>query len=554
MMRRPVLVLVALAALAALVALLGLACGKRLEPPGAAREPSTRSVAINAALSSTSALPDIAATEASAPPATSAVALAKASPPNGPTPGSNDDNLPFTPDGTRIASVAWRTWLYTNVGKQRTRYGYLRVGAVVDARGPAIVNDGCQGGWYRVNPRGFACIGLGASAKLDEPVVVASQTRPIRGHGAPYLYALSNETPPLLYFKLPSRAQMKESEGMDVSQRAANFIERARAFGKIGKLFELAEPPEFLAQGQKLDKPYGVKQTLRYVVHGGPASADSGFAIAKTFLWQDRAFGLTSELDVIALDRVKLVDPSEFHGVELLEGETLPVAFVKDRQVPKYGVDSVGNPVGRGAFAYREGVKLVDRKRQKGGLLRTRDGFAPADSLRILPPRDSLPSFATGDRKWIDISIRQQTLVAYSGTRPVYATLISSGRGGMGTVSGNSNVLSAADEKELEDESATVRGTFMIYQKEVSSTMDGDEDRSDSFNLRDVPFVQYFHKGFALHGTYWHDDFGKARSHGCVNLAPLDAAWLFEWTDPSVPADWHGVVNKDRGTVVYIHA
>ena len=100
---------------------------------------------------------------------------------------------------------------------------------------------------------------------------------------------------------------------------------------------------------------------------------------------------------------------------------------------------------------------------------------------------------------------------------------------------------------------ATVRGTFMIYQKDVSSTMDGSEDRSDGYALQDVPFVQYFHKGFALHGTYWHDEFGKIRSHGCVNLAPVDAAWLFEWTDPNVPPGWHGALNKDRGTVVYIH-
>ena len=60
--------------------------------------------------------------------------------------------------------------------------------------------------------------------------------------------------------------------------------------------------------------------------------------------------------------------------------------------------------------------------------------------------------------------------------------------------------------------------------------------------------------GFALHGTHWHDEFGKVRSHGCVNLSPLDAAWLFEWTDPVVPPGWHSVLNKDRGTVVIIHA
>ncbi len=454
--------------------------------------------------------------------------------------GSADDNLPFTPTGTRVASVAWRTWIYTDTGKQRTRYGYLRAGAVVDARGPGIVNDGCDGGWYRVNPRGFVCIGLGASLKLDDPVALASVNRPIRGQSAPYLYALSNETPPLLYFKLPSKAQMNESEGYDVSGRAANFRERMRATGARSPLVSLEGPPDFLAQGQKLDKPYGVKSPLRYLVHAGPASVDSGFAIAKTFLWQERAFGLTTELDVIALDRVKLVEPSEFHGLELLTGEALPVAFVKDRQVPEYGSGPQGMPVGIGSFAFRQGLKLRDGKRRTGGLLETRDGvFAPEASLRILPARDSYPSFATGDRKWLDISIRQQTLVAYVGMRPVYATLVSTGRGGMGD-----------PEKVL----ATVRGTFMIYQKEVSSTMDGDDDRSDSFNLRDVPFVQYFHKGYALHGTYWHDDFGKVRSHGCVNLAPIDAAWLFEWTDPSVPSDWHGAVNKDRGTVVYIHA
>jgi len=526
MTRKPVLFL----------ALLGLGCGKRQEPPGGTVDPSARTTV-------TELRADGTVLGLSAGP-TAAVALSSAGPSatsttNGPAPGSTDDNLPFTPNGTRVASVAWRTWIYTDVGKQRTRYGYLRVGSIVDARGPAIVNDGCEGGWYRVNPRGFVCIGLGASLNVEEPVAVASVNRPIRGKGSPYLYALSNETPPLLYFKLPSKAQMNESEGMDVSQRAANFRERMRAFGKLGKLFELGDAPDFLARGQKLEKPYGVKTTLRYLTHAGPASADSGFAITKTFLWQDRAFGLTTELDVVALDRVKLVEPSELHGVELFEGETLPVAFVKDRSVPKYGSDAAGNPIGHGSYAYREGLKLLDGKRRTGGLLQMRDGtFAPEANLRILPARDSYPSFATGDRKWIDISIRQQTLVAYVGKRPVYATLVSTGRAGMG---------------DPETTLSTVRGTFMIYQKEVSSTMDGDDDRSDSFNLRDVPFVQYFHKGYALHGTYWHDDFGKVRSHGCVNLAADDAAWLFEWTDPTVPADWHGVVNKERGTVVYIH-
>jgi lipoprotein-anchoring transpeptidase ErfK/SrfK len=93
----------------------------------------------------------------------------------------------------------------------------------------------------------------------------------------------------------------------------------------------------------------------------------------------------------------------------------------------------------------------------------------------------------------------------------------------------------------------------MIHDKHVASTMDGSEDKGDSYALLDVPFVQYFHKGYALHGTYWHDEYGRVRSHGCVNLAPADAAWIFEWTDPVVPPHWHHVINRERGTVVSIH-
>ncbi|KYF53088.1 hypothetical protein BE08_00505 [Sorangium cellulosum] len=69
-----------------------------------------------------------------------------------------------------------------------------------------------------------------------------------------------------------------------------------------------------------------------------------------------------------------------------------------------------------------------------------------------------------------------------------------------------------------------------------------------------MPYTQYFHEGYALHGAYWHDEFGKARSHGCINLAPADAAWLFEWTEPAVPPEWHGALNiEGGGTLVYVH-
>lgn len=495
-----------------LLVLAALGCLERGDPPGVEERESVRGVVTASE------------TEEAPRPAGSGTAV----------PGSITDALPFAPTGERGASIAWRTWIYTDVGPNRTRYGYLRAGATFDVRGPAIQNDGCQGGWYRVNPRGFVCLGLGATLDLAHPVVVASAKRAVRGEGLPYLYALSNDTSPLLYFRLPVTREMKESEG-DFSGRTAILKERLKGTSLEG-LLTPEPPPDFLLGGFKLVKPHGVNQPLRFLYHAGSANPESGFAVSRTFEWESRLFGLTTELDLIALDRTKPVIPSRFRGVALAENDGLPVGFARG-PVQRYSATSGGAPLPGSTIGFREPVLLTGKK-LPGGMLEVTDGTYLAESaVRVIPKRTSFPSFATGDRKWVDVSIKEQSLVAYVGRRPVYVTLVSTGRSGL---------------MDPEKTDATVRGSFMIYQKDVSSTMDGDEDRSDSFNLHDVPFVQYFHKGYALHGTYWHDDFGKPRSHGCVNLAPADAAWVFEWTDPVVPPEWHGVLNKERGTVVLV--
>ncbi|HEU4413061.1 MAG TPA: L,D-transpeptidase [Polyangiaceae bacterium] len=77
-----------------------------------------------------------------------------------------------------------------------------------------------------------------------------------------------------------------------------------------------------------------------------------------------------------------------------------------------------------------------------------------------------------------------------------------------------------------------------------------------SFWLRDVPYVQYFEAGYALHVAYWHDVFGVARSHGCINLSPIDGRWVFQWTEPRAPAGWHGVTSgpeSGEGTTIVVH-
>jgi L,D-transpeptidase catalytic domain len=453
--------------------------------------------------------------------------------------GTAADALPFSPTGRRLVSIAWRTWIYTDTEARRERYGYLRAGAVVDARDPPIINDSCEGGWYRINPRGFVCVGMGASLDLKHPVAVASTVRAVRGAGLPYIYAMAEDVAPLLYFRLPTANEAKDSEGPGFEERVATYKNRITREGLATVLGELGAPPDFLSTRRALEKPYGAVQGLRYSAHMGRAAPGSGFAFSRAFEWQGRWYGLTTELDVVGLERTRLVKSSLLRGVVLPREAGLPVAFVTSRYSIRYSQTPSGEFKPNGSFGYREGLRLTGRG-SPGGMVEAEGGAWAADStLRRIEPRTNFPSVATGDRKWIDVSIQSQTLVAYEGRRPVFATLVSTGIGGMG---------------DPATTNATVRGTFMIYSKEVSSTMDGDivQATADSYALRDVPFVQYFHQGYALHGAYWHDEFGKARSHGCVNLSPADAAWLFEWTDPVVPPDWHGVVNKERGTVVHV--
>ncbi len=116
--------------------------------------------------------------------------------------------------------------------------------------------------------------------------------------------------------------------------------------------------------------------------------------------------------------------------------------------------------------------------------------------------------------RWIAVNLFEQTLAAYEDDELVYATLISSGL----------------------DAWQTNQGLFQIYARLESDDMSGAfaADRSDYYSLENVPWTQYFDGAIALHGAYWHDGFGYQRSHGCVNLSPTDAKWIYDWADDDV--------------------
>ena len=132
------------------------------------------------------------------------------------------------------------------------------------------------------------------------------------------------------------------------------------------------------------------------------------------------------------------------------------------------------------------------------------------------------------ERKWIEVYLGQQRLVAYEDGKPVFEALVSTGTARY----------------------PTVTGRFRIYLKLLYSDMAG-----PGYYLRNVPYVMYFYRGYALHGTYWHNNFGRPMSHGCVNLRVEDARWLFYWTDPALPQGASFVYSSpdNPGTLVVIY-
>lgn len=147
--------------------------------------------------------------------------------------------------------------------------------------------------------------------------------------------------------------------------------------------------------------------------------------------------------------------------------------------------------------------------------------------------RDQVVLGQTAEEKWIDIDLTTQTVRAMEGDREVMKFLVSTGKWGR-----------------------TPTGEYRIWIKLRYTKMSGgSRAKRTYYYLPNVPYVMYFYKGFGLHGTYWHNNFGQPMSHGCINLSIPDAERLFYWADPPLPAgDWVVKPTKGNpGTRVVIH-
>ncbi len=395
------------------------------------------------------------------------------------------------------------------------RLGYLRAGALLHSTTTEPVGyEGCEGGWYELDTGGFACRERDILVFSGERLPELRARQPDREAVMPYEYATVHKMTPL-YKRLPTVSEIyvvpTETPGT----------------GDDSASPDPSEPPS------PIDNPL----VLRVLRPGFYVSLD------RTFEKDGETYWRTQQNGFLPARRVRQKEWSEFQG-RVLGGEygSLPMAVTRGEEIPLYRPNNRGKLRTKSKGLPRRTWLAVRSRRRvgDGAYLVVGDGKLVRESdVLVIQPSAPPEEVGEGDR-WIDVDLTHQVLVAYEWKQPRYVTLISTGR-------------TKTPSPELNYQ--TPKGLHRIRGKHLTSTMDNDEPGEPPYSLEDVPYVMYFRGAYAFHSAFWHDRFGRPRSHGCINLAPRDARWLYNWAGPDLPNAWHGgsATEDNLGTWVYVH-
>jgi hypothetical protein len=416
------------------------------------------------------------------------------------------------------------------------KLGYLRLGTrlmVTEKQG----TKGCAKGWHALPTGGFACASKGLLVDAKRPPYFPKPPQAARlDQPLPYRYAYVRKWNSPMWWRIPTAEEMTRAS----QQRALREAERE---GKPeGAASTPAGPPAEPAAAPATGDVATPAGTVVAMVDPASAPAidplqlplnpenpwlEKGFfiSLSEKVTEDGQSWWHTARGAYVEADAAYEYGTKDFSGVELGDEAQFPFGYVMADDAKLYELDEQGGLRAVGVLPRRTFVDLSEEfevggkaymMTAAGQLLRKKD-------LRLAEPQP-VPEGIEPWERWIDVSIGKQMLVAYEGDRPVYVTLVSTGRKG--------------SKVEPFD---TPPGRYRIRSKHVSSTMDGNTASDGSYSIQDVPWAMFFEGSYALHGAFWHDGFGRVRSHGCVNLGPTDARWLFEWTTPFLPEAWHGV-------------
>jgi hypothetical protein len=444
--------------------------------------------------------------------------------------------------------------------------GEVRAGAVVARSVEPYSRSGCDGGWYVVRPKGFVCAGSLAS---PVPTPAHMALGPDLSRALPFRYGRARSEAVPVYARVPSPAEQIAAEPDLVRHLAKSATEEQELFGAAsndvpldahgvatgpavlqpgnegvdasskrtnGAFFTFVTPEPSAPAFLTLPRPGEVKLTsLR---------KGSGVALMSSFLADagssPRRFGVTADGHVVPTDRLRPALGSTWHGIDLTT-IGLPVAFVHKRGVHTWHLTRGKASKKDDEVERRTPIAMSGKFRTVDGVRyeETRDGdwFRSVDIMPVVK-KTKFPDFARAGQKWLDISLVNQTLTAYEGTKPIYATLISSGRD------------QGADGTQT---ASTVKGVFHVKSKSVSRMLDNREVHN-SFDIADAPWVMEFDQGSAITGSYWGETVGEASTFHNVLLTPIDARRIWAWADPELPEGWSTITDAagDANTMINI--
>ena len=391
------------------------------------------------------------------------------------------------------------------------RIGYLRAGALLHSTTTEPVGrEGCEGGWYELDTGGYACRGRDILVFSGDRLPELRARQPDRDAVLPYEYVTVRQPTPI-YKRLPKENEIYEVPDPDLEKPG----------------------PEQAGSPQTIDNPL----VLRILRPGFYVSLD------RTFEKDGETYWRTQQNGFVAAKYMRRKAWSDFRGHELGgRGWNLPVAVTRADATKLYHMNDRGKlRVSRDRLERRAWIPVRSRQRiDEHVYLVVGDNELVRES-DVMVVRPTTPPVEVGEgERWIDVDLARQVLVAYQWKQARYVTLVSTGR-------------STAPTPDLDYR--TPQGLYRIRSKDLTSTMDNDEPGAPPYSLEDVPYVMYFRGAYAFHSAFWHDRFGRPRSHGCINLAPRDAKWLYNWAGPDLPEIWHGgsATENDPGTWVYIH-
>ena len=269
-----------------------------------------------------------------------------------------------------------------------------------------------------------------------------------------------------------------------------------------------------------------------------------GLALRGRTVRDGTGFVITRSGRYVPEDGLRFVRASEFVGVSLTDGAALDAAWALRERVSVRSAARGGRELLRLRRLDRVRVLAEERGAWRIAVpVQVADASAPSEVIGYVGVRDLVrarvtarPAEVGAEERWLDVDTATQTLVAYEGDRPVYATLVSTGRPGRAT--------------------ETPLGVHRIWVKLATSDMDDlqREDVERNYRIEAVPWVQFFERSNGLHAAFWHDRYGTKHSHGCVNLSARDARALFDFTAPHLPPGWSAILPTahEQGSVVRV--